>query len=522
MPHDPFTSSGLGDWPRRRSLRSPDGVAIRAAQGTRTYAELATRVDRIAAVLQAGSFRPGSRVAYLGNNHPAFVESMFAAHLIGAIFVPLNTRLAPPEVAFAVNDSGAEVLIFAEELSDLVHEALQGSVNEGLRRIMVEDAAQEATCPGALGAEGLEALIGATSARAASAVVTLDDPALILYTSGTTGNPKGAVLSHGNLTWNAINAVVDYDYTAAEVSLQISPMFHVASLGMGVLPVLLKGGTLILQERLDSSEVLRTIAEYNVTALSGVPTTFQMLAEDPAWDQADLSSLTKLTCGGSAVPLRVLEAYEKRGLAFSGGYGMTEASPGVTAMPAERSLDKVGSSGLPHFFTDIRIADPLGSSLPAGESGEILVSGPNVMSEYWGRQQDTAASFTDQGWFRSGDLGYLDDDGFLYVTGRSKDMIISGGENIYPIEVEQMIMELPQIQSVALVGVADEKWGEVPKAVVVVEPGSSSSLELLQEHLKGRLAKYKIPKHYAEVAQMPRTASGKTRKVDLRGNAHAL
>lgn len=343
-----------------------------------------------------------------------------------------------------------------------------------------------------------------------------DDPAIILYTSGTTGQPKGAVLTHGNLTWNSINVLVDYDVTSSSIALMIAPMFHAASLGMGALPTLLKGGTLVLQDRFEPAAVLAAIEKHSITTLSGVPTTFQLLAEHPAWPTTDISSLRMITCGGSAVPLRVLEAYEKRGLGFSGGYGLTETAPGATSLQAEHSREKIGSAGLPHFFTDIKIAGPTGQPLSQGEVGEILISGPNVIHEYWQRPEASAEAFAEDSWFRSGDLGYTDEDGFLFISDRLKDMIISGGENIYPAEVEQAIMELNSVASVAVIGIPDPKWGEVPRAVVVAGEGMAVSESEVIEHLNGRLARYKIPKTVRIVEELPRTASGKIRKADLR------
>jgi fatty-acyl-CoA synthase len=264
--------------------------------------------------------------------------------------------------------------------------------------------------------------------------------------------------------------------------------------------------------------VLAVIERHSITSLSGVPTTYQMLAEHPAWAGTDISSLRMLTCGGSAVPMRVLEAYEKRGLGFSGGYGLTETAPGATSLQAERSRSKAGSAGLPHFFTDVMIVDPAGARLPAGQTGEILISGPNVIKEYWQLPEASEAAFIDGHWFRSGDMGHLDDEGFLYISDRLKDMIISGGENIYPAEVEQAIMELDGVASVAVIGVPDEKWGEVPRAVVVPVEGAAITESDIKEHLAGRLAKYKIPRTVVLTDDFPRTASGKIRKTDLRKN----
>lgn len=319
----------------------------------------------------------------------------------------------------------------------------------------------------------------------------LEDLAVVLYTSGTTGRPKGACLTHGNFTWNCVNVLVDYDVAADDVSLMISPMFHVASLRVGVLPTLLKGATLVLESKFEPGRVLRLIQEHRVTWLSGVPTTYQLLCEHPDRGSTDISSLRKLTCGGSAVPLRVLDAYESRGLAFTASYGMTETSPGATNLPAAKSREKAGSSGLPHFFTDVRVVDPVGQEVGPGEQGEILVSGPNVIKEYW-NGPDAADAFEGE-WFRSGDMGHLDEDGYLFVSDRIKDMIISGGENVYPAEVEALILELPEVAAVAVIGVPDQKWGEVPHAVVVPREGAQLTAGATQEHLDGRLARYKTP-----------------------------
>ena len=241
-----------------------------------------------------------------------------------------------------------------------------------------------------------------------------------------------------------------------------------------------------------------------------------MLCEHPDWASTDISSLNKLTCGGSAVPMRVLEAYESRGLAFSSGYGMTETSPGATSLSPEKSRDKAGSGGLPHFFTDLRIVDAAGERLPAGEIGEIQLMGPNVIKEYWNQPEVIADCYADESWFRSGDMGFVDEDGYLFIVDRLKDMIISGGENIYSAEVERAIVELEAVGSVAVIGVPDDKWGEVPVAVLTVRDGFSMDAADVQAHLENRIARYKIPKRVEIVDELPRTASGKIRKAELR------
>lgn len=513
-------NNGVGSWLHRRRPKSGPKTALIAGERTYSYDELSERADRLANALRRRGVARGDRVAYLGENDPAFVETFFAAGLLGAIFIPLNTRLAPPELQFQLQDSGARLLVNGGSLEGLAAAAVVGT---GVRQRLVvgagaHSAAHDGAAPAGAGpvVERYDDAVASAPAEVIDETVTHDDGAMILYTSGTTGRPKGALLTHGNITWNCINVITDMDVNRHDVALMISPLFHVASLDMGLLPMLLKGATVVLEQKFDPGQVLASIEKHRVTSLNGVPTTFQMLCEHPAWAATDLSSLDKLTCGGSAVPMRVLEAYEERGLGFSNGYGMTETAPGATTLPAWRSVEKAGSSGLPQFFTDIRIADPIGEVLAPGEVGEIQISGPNVIKEYWNRSDATRESYADGIWFKSGDMGYRDEEGFLFVSDRLKDMIISGGENIYPAEVEALIVELEPVASVAVIGVPDDKWGEVPRAIVTLREGMSLTEEQIRAHLDGRLARYKIPKSVVFVTEMPRTASGKIRKAELR------
>lgn len=504
---------GIGSWLQRRRPKSGSKTALISGGQELSYDQLAERSVRLANALRDGGVGRGDRVAYLGDNHPSFLETLFACGQLGAIFVPINTRLAPPEIQFQLVDCGASALIHGLSLDAL---AAAGSAGTAVtRRISVMDAVGT-NGQGPTAAEDFEEVLASGADQYIDEEVGLDDGAMILYTSGTTGHPKGALLTHGNVAWNCLNVIVDFDFASTDVALMISPMFHVASLNMGVLPTILKGGTVVLETKFDPRRTLELIEKHRATTISGVPTTYQMLCEHPAWDTSDLSSLNKLTCGGSAVPMRVIDAYEKRGLRFSNGYGMTETAPGATTLPAARSRDKAGSSGLPHFFTDVRIADFDGTVAAPGSVGEIQIKGPNVIREYWNRPEASADSYAAGGWFKSGDMGYKDDDGFVFVSDRLKDMIISGGENIYPAEVEQAITELEAVGSVAVIGVPDEKWGEVPRAVVLLREGARLTEEELRTHLEGRLARYKIPKSVVFVDEMPRTASGKIRKADLR------
>lgn len=497
---------GLGSWMATRRLKTPDTAALVFDEEVITYRRLADAADRVSALLRQRGIRKGDAVAYLGENSPQFIQVMFGAMQLGAVFVPVNTRLAAPEIAHVLTDSGTRALIHDPEFADRVAPAVEAG---GIaHRIETGDGTPERP--------GLARLISNTRTGHADADVTLDDAAAIIYTSGTTGKAKGAVLTHGNLTWVALNCVVDYDVVSTDIALMISPLFHVASLGMGALPVILKGATMVLEKGFEPARALAQVERHRVTMLSGVPTTYQLMADHPDWARTDLSSLRTLTCGGSAVPTRILNAYEERGLSFTQGYGMTETSPGATSLPPAMTRAKQGSVGLPHFFTDVRIADESGAMVPRGTVGEIEISGPNVFIGYHGNPDATAAAFTADGWFRSGDLGYLDPDGYLYVADRLKDMIISGGENIYPAEVENVISDIEGITGVAVIGIPDDRWGEVPWAVVTVREGAAVDTDAVRAHLDGKLARYKLPKRVVVVDQLPRTASGKVRKADLR------
>ncbi|HEX9064997.1 MAG TPA: long-chain fatty acid--CoA ligase [Streptosporangiaceae bacterium] len=502
---------GVGSWTARRARKTPGRVAIVHAGTTTTYSELHDRVLSQASRLRAMGIARGDRVAYLGPNHPAFLEVMFATWVAGAVFVPLNFRLALPEIALQLADSGASVLFCATERQDAADDA--GVAAAVGRVVRVGAAGDDPPGPGGTAP-------GAVAGAWPGEPVSLEDPCLIMYTSGTTGRPKGAVLTHGNITWNAINVLVDTDMRSDEVALVVAPLFHTAALNMLSLPVLLKGGTLVIEGAFEPGRALSLIARHRVSVMFGVPAMYDAIAAGPEWESADLSSLRTLLCGGAPVPLATIECYLGRGLSFIQGYGMTEASPGVLLLDAAHAESKAGSAGVPHFFTDVRIA---------GEPSEILVAGPNVMAGYWNQPDATAAALRD-GWLRSGDVATADEDGYVYVTDRIKDVIISGGENIYPAEVENALRDHPDIADCAVIGVPDQRWGEVGRAIVVLRPraGAGEAADAadaadtaIGEHdilrfLEGRIARYKIPKSVSFVAELPRTATGKIAKRVLR------
>ncbi|WP_435604334.1 acyl-CoA synthetase [Streptomyces sp. bgisy130] len=492
-------NEGLGSWPARRARKTPHRVVLIHRDVAVNYAALHARTIRLAHVLRAAGIRRGDRVAYLGANHPSYLETLFAAGVLGAVFVPLNTRLAGPEVAYQLADSGAKALIHAPSHGVLA-EGLRGETDVRTRIVVGPD---------------YEHLLADASTEPIDEPVGLDDICIIMYTSGTTGRPKGAMLTHGNLTWNAVNVLVDQDLIADEVALVSAPLFHTAGLNMLTLPVLLKGGCCVLVEAFDPGGTFELIEDYRITFMFGVPAMFDQIARHPRWAGADLSSLRMLSCGGSPVPTSLIATYQSRGLTFMQGYGMTEAAPGTLFLDAEHAVSKAGSAGVPHFFSDVRVVRPDLSPVGVGETGEILVRGPHVMPGYWGLPQESDAAFAD-GWFRTGDAARVDEDGFVTIVDRLKDMIISGGENIYPAEVEDVLLAHPGIVECAVIGVPDERWGEVGRAVVVAREGVRIDPDEVLASLAGRLAKYKIPKSVVVVEALPRTASGKLLKTRVR------
>jgi fatty-acyl-CoA synthase len=489
-------NEGVGSWTARRARMSPDRVAIVYEAAEWTYRELHERVTRLAHALARLGVAHGDRVAYLGQNHPTFLETMFATGQLGAVFVPLNWRLAEPELAYILADSGARVLIRGPA---------QTAAATDLPGVRAVGAGDE-----------YEALLADASVEPLDQPVDPDETCMILYTSGTTGRPKGAMLTHANIAWNSVNLLLDVDLAGDEVTLVAAPMFHVAALNQTVLPTLLKGGRVVLVSSFDPQQALDLVARHRVTFLFGVPTMFLAMARAPGWATADLSSVRSAICGGAPVPEAVIAAYQERGVTFMQGYGLTEAAPGVLFLRRDESVRKAGSAGTAAFFTDVRLVRPDGTDAPAGEPGEILVRGPNVMAGYWRRPDDTAAALTSDGWLSTGDIGVADEDGFISVRDRTRDLIISGGENIYPAEVEDALYRHPAVAECAVIGVSDQRWGEVGRAVVVLRAGVHAGPEELLDFLDGRIARFKIPKSVVFTDTLPRTASGKVVKKDLR------
>ncbi|TGN66844.1 fatty-acyl-CoA synthase [Nocardioides eburneiflavus] len=486
---------------------NPSTVALCTDTEELTYTELAGRVEHTAARLRELGVSHGTRVAYLGPNSIDTWVCFFATARAGGIFVSLNIRLAAPEIGYMLADSGSHLLVHGPECAELA--AAAEPVEHGVARVVPAADLRPSGPPGAAA--------GSPYAIVEGEPVELDDPVLILYTSGTTGRPKGAVLTHGNLTWNTVNQLAHVDVLSTDVALCVAPLFHVTGLGQVSMPTLLKGGTVVVVPKFDAGAFLALIARRRATGFSAVPTMLQMMCEHPDWVSADLSSLRYVIYGGSPIAAQVAQAWLDRGVVVQQGYGMTEASPGVFMALPDGAASRPVSAGVPHFFTDVRL-DAEGEPVVGAGRGELLVRGPHVFAGYWGRPEETAQVVED-GWYRSGDVVRIEDDGWAYVVDRVKDMIISGGENIYPAEVEMAIAELSDVTAAAVVAVPDATWGEVGCAYVVLRTGADLDEIALRAHLEQRLARYKIPRYVELCDELPRNATGKVLRSVLRERA---
>ncbi|GAB7542994.1 acyl-CoA synthetase [Cupriavidus sp. 8B] len=501
-----FLALGMAQWLCRRAARSPQRPALTCAGQTWTYAELVADAEKMAAVLAAGGVGRGQRVGYLGLNDPLFLVTQFACGWLGAIFVPLNFRLTGPELAFILNDAGVHTLFADEDYAALIDEVRPTlECQRYLRR---------ADAPGW---EDLLPLMAQAGAALPAVPTHPDEVAAVMYTSGTTGHPKGAMLTHGNFWANNLNVMMLSDLASTDVALNFAPLFHVGGMCCVCLPILMAGGHLVLQRSFDAAGVMQAVAEHRVTVSFAVPAMLLFVSQHPDFTRADLSSLRTISVGGAPMPEPLLRLFAGRGIPVNQGYGLTETAAATTFLAPERAQDKLGSCGTPAMMTEVCIRDFDGKPLTEPQArGEICARGGNIMKGYWNRPDATAGAFYEGGWFRTGDVGYADEEGFYYVCDRLKDMVITGGENVYPAEVESVLYEHPAIAEVAVIGSPDERWGEHVIAVVALKPGSGLTLEELQAFAEPRLARYKLPRALRVVKALPRNPTGKVLKVRLR------
>jgi len=494
-----------------RARLSPGRTAlVSVPTGERfTYRELNARAEKAAAFLRDRlGVSKGDRVGLLSHNRVEYVDLFFAAAKSGVVLVPLGTRLTHRELAFIAGDAGLSALVYDGSFSGTVA-ALRVEA-EVPSWIALDDPAPSGDL--SLATE-LAAMPEAPFTRTRC---DGEDLHALLYTSGTTGKPKGVMVPHRMTAWNGWNTALCWGLSESDVSPLFTPLYHAGGLGAFLVPILAAGGTIVLHAGFDAAEVWTTVAKERCTVVLGVPTIWKMLLEHPSFEAADLSSIRWLISGGAPLPLYLIDAYQKRGVVFKQGYGLTEVGVNCFAMSVEESVAKKGSIGRPLMMTEAKLIDEAGADVPVGEVGELCLRGPHVSKGYWRNAAATAEAIDAEGYFHTGDLARRDADGFFTIAGRRKDMLISGGVNVYPAEIEGELLLHPAVMDAAVVGVPDPTWGEVGVAFVVARPGESVSKEALLAFAEARLARYKLPKEVVFVDALPRTAYGKVVKGELR------
>jgi len=488
--------------------RTPDKAMTVFRGETITYGEMATRADALAAGLRAKGVGRGQVVGLLSYNCPEFLETLFAANYMGAIAMPINWRLAPPEVRYILEHSEAGALVCDESLLELATEATKG-MEDTLVRACVSPSAPD----GWTSLADLRATPGEQPHVRAEA----DDIHRLMYTSGTTGRPKGVMLTHANLAWKNLAHIIEFGFTSADLGLACGPLYHVGALDLTTTSLIAAGATIIIHPVFDAAEVVDELERSRVTTVWLAPAMVNAIMALPDIDKRDLSSVRVIINGGEKMPIPLIERIQRTfpSAWFADAYGLTETVSGDTFLDRESILTKIGSVGRPCLYLELDIWDDQGRSMTAGERGEIVLRGPKVFLGYWRDPDATAAAFAG-GWFHTGDIGVRDDDGYLYIVDRLKDMIVSGGENIAGSEVERVLYEHDSVLEVAVVGRPDERWGEVPVAFVVLRPDTTVTAEALLEHCRGQLARFKVPREITFLAALPRNPSGKVLKRELR------
>jgi fatty-acyl-CoA synthase len=491
--------------------RTPNRTLAIHRDATVTYGDMLTRAAALAAGLHERGVGPGDVVGLLSYNSIEFLATIFAANYVGAAAMPINWRLAAPELRFILEHSGARALVCDDELIELASDATKQLEGDLVR-----------VCVSTKAFAGWErfADLPAESAGPARGHVDGDDIHRLMYTSGTTGRPKGVMITHANLAWKNYAHITEFGFTGADLGLACGPLYHVGALDLTTTSLIAAGATVIIHRVFEASDVVDEIERSRVTTVWLAPAMINAIMALPDIERRDLSSVRLIINGGEKMPIPLIERLKRTfpSAWFADAYGLTETVSGDTFLDRDSIVSKLGSVGRPCLYLELDIWDEHGASVPPGERGEVVLRGPKVFKGYWRDPEATSAAFAG-GWFHTGDVGVKDDDGYLYIVDRLKDMIVSGGENIAGSEVERVLYEHESVVEAAVVGRPDDRWGEVPVAYVVVTPAATTTPEDLVEHCRRQLARFKVPKQVVLVDALPRNPSGKVLKRELRKGA---
>jgi fatty-acyl-CoA synthase len=500
-----WANVGVGSWIERRARIAPGRLALVGDDRSLTYAELAVRVRRLANGLLGFGVGRGDRVAWLGPNHPAFVEALFASGLVGAALAPVNHRLAADGVRAVLADIQPSVLVQHAATDPALVADRVG------RRIAVAGSIQ--------GASDFEELVASSPDDPVEVTVGMDDVCLLPHTSGTTGPPKGVMLTHANLTWNVVNFLSCADFRGDDVTVAIAPFFRVGGTGVNVLPVLFLGGTVVVPGDLRPPGILEAMERHRVTVGFGNPDLLDAMARSQRWPQVDLSSVRFVVTGGAPVPERLIRTYLDRGVLLLQGYGLSEAAPLALLLDPTSALTRMGSAGRPPLLVDTQIVHPDGTVVGPGETGELLVRGPNVMAGYWRRPEATREVLSADGWLRTGDAARRDQEGYVWIVDRVADHFLVDGRPVYPGDVERVLTGHPSVADAGVVQVPGEGGAQVVAALVVLSGGSQASEQELLTYGRRHLAAHQAPASVTLVDRLPRNSVGKLLRSQLRALA---
>ncbi len=498
------------DWLQKRQELSPDKIALVDVETDRewTYSQLNDRASRFARFLQdEWKLKKGDRIALLAYNSSDYIEMLYGSAKVGVILVCLNWRLALPELEYIMKDCSPSGLIYSPDFEDTavsLHEKNYTSNlmvidgNSYTEKWGYEQALEQSSGP----------VIVMPSKR-------LDEIWHLIYTSGTTGRPKGVIQTFGMVFYNSINIGLESGLNDEDVTLNLLPFFHTGGLNLYTNPTIHVGGTALIQKSFDPERTLELLSK-RATLMFAVPAVYRLLSQHHDFEKTEFQFMREWECGGEAMPHSLLKLYEKRGIIIRQGFGMTETGPTVFLIDKENAIAKSGSIGRPAMHVSVRCVDGEGHDLPPGQRGELLIKGPGVTPGYWNSPEKTAEAIDEEGWLHSGDVVEYDEDGYYYIVDRIKDMYISGGENVYPAEIENLLDEIPQISEASVVGVPDERWGEVGMIFAVVKSRETITEQEILDNLQDKLARYKIPKSVRFIDQLPRSQTGKILKTELR------